>query len=143
MLGHLSATANFCLAAIRGGKDGKGGDGDSKLSGMNVHVGNLSIIDTSPTSMTFSVNVNLTNPTNYSATIPYFNINVLVNGTHLAQAIVEDMEIKPGNNTNLLAKAVWDPLGFGGPKGKEVGAEMLSQYISGMLAQIPSVDIGH
>lgn len=106
------------------------------MSNMNVHVGNLSIIDTSPTSMTFSVNVNLTNPTNYSATIPYFNINVLVNGTHLAQAIVEDMEIKPGNNTNLLAKAVWDPLGFGGVKGKEVGAEMLSQYISGFNTSI-------
>jgi len=86
--------------------------------------------------MTFEVNVNLTNPTNYSASIPYFSINILVNDTVLGQALVKDMHVIPGNNTNLVAQALWDPYGNSGKKGKHIGAEMLSQYISGFNTSI-------
>jgi hypothetical protein len=86
--------------------------------------------------MTFQVNVNMTNPSNYSATIPYFSINILVNGTVLGQAIIRDMHVKPGNNTNLVAQSLWDPYTNSGLKGKAIGAEMLSQYISGFNTSI-------
>ncbi|KAH9881203.1 hypothetical protein J1614_001698 [Plenodomus biglobosus] len=121
-----------------GGKDDKGDDNDGKLSGVNLKIGNLSIVDTSPTSITLQAHVNLTNPTNYSATVPYFDINILVNGTHLGHATARDIELHPGNNTNLLISAVWDPFTSGGAKGKEVGAELLSQYVSAHNGTIPA-----
>ncbi|KAJ4365270.1 hypothetical protein N0V83_008889 [Neocucurbitaria cava] len=116
---------------IRGGNGDKGGDDKNKLGAVNLKIGNLSIVDTSPTSITLHANVNLTNPTNYSATVPYFNINILVNGTKLGQATAKDVEVHPGNNTNILITAVWDPFTNSGAKGKEVGSELLSQYVSG------------
>lgn len=126
----MYAIANLCCSAIRGGKDNDDGDDKNKLSSVNLKIGNLSIMDTSPTSITLSAHVNLTNPTNYSATVPYFNINILVNGTHLGQATAKDIEVHPGNNTNILITAVWDPYTYGGADGKAVGAELLSQYVS-------------
>ncbi|KAF2127109.1 hypothetical protein P153DRAFT_344426 [Dothidotthia symphoricarpi CBS 119687] len=116
---------------IRGGKDDHDGDDKKSLSSLNLKIGNLSIIDTSPTSITLQAHVNITNPTNYSATVPYFNINILVNGTGVGQAIAKNIEVHPGNNTDLIVSAVWDPFTNGGEKGKEVGRELLSQYISG------------
>ena len=75
---------------------------------------------------------NLTNPTNYSATIPYFNINILANDTILAQAVAQDVSIHPGNNSNIAVSAVWDPFTNGGANGTAIGKEWLSQYISGI-----------
>jgi hypothetical protein len=103
---------------------------------MNIKVGNLSIIKTTPTSMTMQVHVNVTNPSNYTATIPFFSINILVNGTVLGQALINDMTVKPGNNTNLITTALWDPYTNSGDKGRAVGSEMLSQYISGFNTSV-------
>jgi hypothetical protein len=86
--------------------------------------------------MTMQVHVNVTNPSNYSATIPYFSINILVNGTVLGQALIHDMHVKPGNNTNLISTALWDPFTNSGEHGREVGSEMLSQYISGFNTSV-------
>jgi len=86
--------------------------------------------------MALQVHVNMTNPTNYSATVPYFSINILVNGTVLGQALIKDMNVVPGNNTNLIATALWDPSTNSGAKGKAIGAEMLSQYISGFNTSV-------
>ncbi|KAL5120549.1 hypothetical protein ACEQ8H_001568 [Pleosporales sp. CAS-2024a] len=108
-----------------------GDDIKSRFKALNLAVGNLSIINTTPTSMTMQVHVNVTNPTKYSATIPYFSINILVNGTVLGQALIHDMHVKPGNNTNLITTALWDPYTNSGEHGRAVGSEMLSQYISG------------
>ncbi|KAH7094744.1 hypothetical protein FB567DRAFT_510969 [Paraphoma chrysanthemicola] len=119
-----------------GSGNGGGSDPKSRFEALNVAVGNLSIVKTTPTSMTLQVHVNMTNPTNYSATVPFFSINILVNGTVLGQALINDMHIKPGNNTNLIATALWDPYTNSGAKGKAVGAEMLSQYISGFNTSV-------
>jgi hypothetical protein len=86
--------------------------------------------------MTLQVHVNMTNPTNYSATVPFFSINILVNGTVLGQALIKDMHVVPGNNTNLVATTLWDPSTNSGLHGKAVGAEMLSQYISGFPVNV-------
>jgi hypothetical protein len=132
-----SAIANLWRSAIHNGSDNGGGsDPKSRFEALNVAVGNLSIVKTTPTSMTLQVHVNMTNPTNYSATVPFFSINILVNGTVLGQALINDMHIKPGNNTNLIATALWDPYTNSGAKGKAVGAEMLSQYISGFNTSV-------
>lgn len=75
--------------------------------------------------------MNLTNPTNYSATVPYADINILTNDTLLGHATVRDLYIGPGNNTNIPVTAVWDPLTLSGKPSAAVGREFLSQYISG------------
>lgn len=93
-------------------------------------MGNLSIIDTSPTSLTLQAHVNFTNPTNYSAVVPYFNANCIVNGSVLAQAVIKDTIVRPGNNS-LVATIVWDPSTNSGDEGRAIGRELLSQYVSG------------
>ena len=85
-------------------------------------------MDTTESKLLIEANVNMTNPTNYSATIPYVNINILSNGTVLGDATAENISIIPGPNTNILVKAVWSPISA---HGVETGRELLSQYISG------------
>ncbi|KAF2809599.1 uncharacterized protein BDZ99DRAFT_388718 [Mytilinidion resinicola] len=107
-----------------------GKDGDS-IGSLSPKIGNLKILDTGATSLTLQAEVNFTNPTNYSATVPYFNINILVNDTILGSATATNVLVVPGNNTNVTITAVYDPFGNSGEKGKTVGRELLSQYISG------------
>ncbi|KAF2471513.1 uncharacterized protein BDR25DRAFT_393166 [Lindgomyces ingoldianus] len=106
----------------------KGGKGFGALS---PRIYNLTIMDTSPTGVTLQALVNFTNPTKYSATVPYFNINILVNDTILGQATAKNVFVHPGNNTNVAVTAVYDPITNSGRAGKFIGKELLSQYISG------------
>lgn len=94
-------------------------------------IGNLQIIDTGKTSLTLTASVNFTNPTEYSATVPFVDIHILTNGTLLGHATAKDIKVVPGVNTNILVTAVWDPQTMGGEEGHHVGVEFLSQYISG------------
>ncbi|KAH0265887.1 hypothetical protein KCU91_g11144, partial [Aureobasidium melanogenum] len=94
-------------------------------------IGNLQILDTGKTSLTLTALVNFTNPTEYSATVPFVDINILTNDTLLGHATAKDVHVVPGNNTNILVTAVWDPRTLGGEQGHRVGVEFLSQYISG------------
>ena len=108
-----------------------GGQSGSGLGSLSPKLGNLSIVDTAPSSITFNAMVNFTNPTNYSATVPYFNINILANGTILGQGTAQDVLVVPGNNTNVPIRAFFDPLAFSGEEGRGVGREFISQYLSG------------
>jgi hypothetical protein len=74
--------------------------------------------------------VNLTNPTPYSANIPYINIHIVKNGSIIGEATADHIDVKPGNNTNLLIKATWDP-SMGNEDAPRVGRELISQYLSG------------
>ncbi|KAK5009489.1 hypothetical protein LTR60_005187, partial [Cryomyces antarcticus] len=99
-------------------------------------LGNLKILDTGSSSITLQAEVNVTNPTEYSATVPYIDINILNNGTILGHATAKDVRVVPGPNENILVTAVWDPLISSGSKGQAVGKEFLSQYISGWNSTI-------
>ncbi|KAF2737320.1 hypothetical protein EJ04DRAFT_431262 [Polyplosphaeria fusca] len=123
--------ANSYGLAIGHGKGDDGDKGDNRMGALSPKIWNLSITETSRTSLTLEALVNITNPTNYSATVPYFNINILVNGTVLGQAIARDVFVHPGNNTNIAVSAVWDPSTNSGENGTAVGKEVISQYISG------------
>ncbi|KAF3007725.1 hypothetical protein E8E13_009752 [Curvularia kusanoi] len=128
----IPAEGTVPVKPIRGGKEHDGpDDGKSPMERLNLKVGDMAIVDTSPTSITLQMKSNFTNPTNYTATIPYFNINVLVNGTLIGSATVENSTVRPGNNSGTVVTVLWDPYNYGGAKGKEVGAEWLSQFISG------------
>lgn len=99
-------------------------------------INDLHIIETNPTSMTLAASVNLTNPTEYSATVPFINIHILKNESLLGHATARDIEVVPGVNDNLMVHAVYAPYNLGGKTAKAVGRELLSQYISGFNTTI-------
>ncbi len=102
------------------------------LEGFSPKIGALRIIETTKSTLLLEAKINITNPTDYSATIPYVNINLLSNGTRVGQATVRNISIVPGSNNNLMAEALWDPVTSSGRAGLDQGRELLSQYISGM-----------
>lgn len=99
-------------------------------------INDLHIVNTTATSMTLAALVNLTNPTEYSASVPYIDIHIIKNGSLLGHATARDMEIKPGKNDNLLVHAIYAPFDMGGKTAKAIGKELLSQYISGFNTTI-------
>lgn len=105
--------------------------GGGGISGLRPKVFDLQILNTTSESIALQAKINLTNPTVYSATIPHARINIANNGTILGHATVRNLDVVPGNNTNLIAEAIWDPKEAGGEKGGEVGRNLLSQYLSG------------
>lgn len=102
------------------------------MTSFSPEVGELEILDTSRTTLTIGAKVNVTNPTEYAATIPYVDINISVNDTILGHATARDVSVVPGHNHNLAIEAVWNPSSHSGNEGAHVGRELLSQYISGL-----------
>jgi hypothetical protein len=91
----------------------------------------VKVLSTSKTSINLQAQVNFTNPTDYTAHIPFINIHILKNGSVIGDATLQRVDIVQGNNTNILVQATWDPTTFGGKEGAKIGGELLSQYISG------------
>ncbi|KAH6656326.1 hypothetical protein BKA67DRAFT_512212 [Truncatella angustata] len=104
--------------------------GKGLLQGLTPKVRSLKIIDTSPTSITLQAFVNITNPTPYTAHVPYMNIHVVKNGSILGHATVENMDMVKGVNPDLLVTARWEP-SMGGNEGRQIGRDLISQYLSG------------
>jgi hypothetical protein len=101
------------------------------LERINPHIFDLKILDTSETSLTLEAKVNFTNPTRYTASVPYFNIHVLSNNSVIAQATVRDTEVITGNNSNVVIQVLWDPVHLGDANSSSIARNLLSQYISG------------
>ena len=97
-------------------------------TGFLPKIGNLRLLDTAKSSIKLAADVNFTNPTDYSATVPYFNIKLLNNGTELGYAYARNITVKPGVNKMIPIEAVWEPVG---KRGAIQGREVLSQYVSG------------
>ena len=120
--------ADGSILAISGGS----------LEGFKPKVGSLQILETTKSSLTIEAKVNVTNPTDYSATVPYVNICLLSNGSRLGYATAENISVVPGQNDNMLVKALWEPHG---KHGRTVARELLSQYISGNNAAPESAKV--
>lgn len=87
--------------------------------GFEQTIGDLEILETTAKTITLSATVNVTNPTDYSARVPYVNISVSSNGTDLGFATARDVDVVPGKNVVKVQAEL------------EIGRELLSQYISG------------
>ncbi len=74
--------------------------------------------------------MNITNPTEYSAHIPFVGIHVLCNNTIIGTATAENLDVTTGNNTNLVIGAIWNP-SLSGEQGLKVGRDLLSEFVSG------------
>jgi hypothetical protein len=81
--------------------------------------------------MVVSTRVNFTNPTNYSASVPFADFLILYNETAVAHITAHDISVAPGNNTYLPIDFSWCPLELSGPDGVDAGRTLLSSYISG------------
>ena len=100
------------------------------LSSFAPQVGSIRVLDTTPTFISLQARVNITNPTPYTAFVPAISIQIFANNTVVGEARAKNLDVKAGNNTNLVVEAMWNP-SLGGNKGVEIGRNFLSQYISG------------
>lgn len=98
---------------------------------LHLRVGDLKVIETSPKSITLQALVNFTNPTEYTAHVPYFKLDIMSNGSLIGQGYARDVSMSRGENRNIPIKAIWDPLNLGGADAAAIGRELLSQYVSG------------
>lgn len=80
--------------------------------------------------MTFSALVNVSNPTPYSASIPYVNVHFFKNDSLLGNATLRNVNITTGQNRNIPVTATWAPSAAGNDA-RKVGVDLLSEYISG------------
>lgn len=79
--------------------------------------------------------VNITNPTPYTASIPYVNAHILCNGSVIGEVTAEDLDIKTGHNSYLVVQAKWNP-SMGGEGAKTIARDLISQYLSGFNTSI-------
>lgn len=86
--------------------------------------------NTTESSLFVSTQMNFTNPTEYSATVPFVDVLMLYNGTGLAHIVARDIFVVPGNNTNVSIDFSWSPLDIGGIDGKEAGRALISSFMS-------------
>ncbi|KAH7015244.1 hypothetical protein EDB80DRAFT_605705 [Ilyonectria destructans] len=98
---------------------------------LNPQVGEIQILNTSDTGVHLQALVNITNPTQYTAIVPYINIHVLHEGEILGEAVARNIDFGLGNNTNILVRSTWDPVRFGGESAHKIGRKLLSDYVSG------------
>ncbi|EME85062.1 uncharacterized protein MYCFIDRAFT_42052 [Pseudocercospora fijiensis CIRAD86] len=101
------------------------------LGGVKPKLVDVNISNTTETSLTIDAKVNVTNPTPYSASIPYIDIHILKNGSLLGHATAHNLTITTGRNSFLEVTAIYSPLDSGGKPAKEIGRNLISQYISG------------
>lgn len=106
------------------------GGGSNTSHVLSPEIGALNILSTSPTSLTLSAKINLTNPTEYSAAVPYIDVYLLANDTIIGNATATNVNFETGFNRDLSVTALWNP------QDREVGRELLSKYISGMSAPL-------
>jgi len=92
-----------------------------KTGGFKHKVGKISVVETTENKLTMEARVTITNPTDYYASMPRVDAELFVNGTKMGNAWGGG-DIKPGDN-EIVSYIAWDKT--------DVGAEFLSQFISG------------
>lgn len=128
---HLCCVKSDMSAAIHKG----GFSGGNPLTKLEPKVGNIMILDTTAGSVMLQALVNVTNPTPYTASIPYVNAHIVCNGSVLGEFTAENLDITKGNNTNLVVRATWNP-SMGGAGAATIARDLLSQYLSGFNTSI-------
>lgn len=103
---------------------------------LNPRVVSLQLGDTTESSMVVSTLVNFTNPTEYSATVPFVDFLILYNDTTVAHIAAQNLSVVPGNNSYVPFDFFWSPLNSSGIDGVEAGRALFSSYISGQYCSM-------
>ncbi|KAJ5342010.1 hypothetical protein N7541_011134 [Penicillium brevicompactum] len=106
------------------------------LGRLNPRVISLRLGDTTESSMTVSTLVNFTNPTQYSATIPFVDLLILYNDTTVGHITAQNLSIAAGNNSHVPIDFLWCPSDLSGDHGVEAGRALFSSYISGFNTSV-------
>ncbi|KAJ6108098.1 hypothetical protein N7523_009421 [Penicillium sp. IBT 18751x] len=130
---HVAATVDTKVSTGLGRFAVRGipADGD-----VPVNIASIELKNTTETSLYVSTHLNFTNPTDYSATIPFVDILMLYNGTALAHIVARNIAIIPGNNTHVPIDFLWSPLEIGGIDGKEAGRAFMSSVASDLNTSV-------
>jgi hypothetical protein len=89
----------------------------------------LRVTNSTPNAMSLETTIDVENPTEYSAIIPFADVKITVNNTILGHIAVRNLNVSEGLNRNLTVIAEYAPMS--GEKGRKTGRELLSQWISG------------
>lgn len=109
------------------------------LPNIDPKVESLKIVHTTNSSILVRTSLNFTNPTNYSANVPYIDLKLVHNSTDVARLIARDLTVSPGLNTRVEIDGLWNPLDASGEKGVAAGRDLLSQFVSGRLTHNLSI----
>jgi hypothetical protein len=104
------------------------------LADFTPEITNMTVIASTKDSLTLEAKVSINNPTNYSATVPFADVNILSNDTVLGHATAKNLLIRPRSNDGIEVQAVWGVSGSSSSvdnKTRSVGRELLSQFVSG------------
>ncbi|KAL4921241.1 hypothetical protein BDW62DRAFT_175259 [Aspergillus aurantiobrunneus] len=104
--------------------------GGSLPGDWKLHVQSLELGATTESSLLVRTMVNLTNPTQYSASVPLLDLLLVYNATRIAHITARDVTIVPGANTGLNVDLQWSPLDLGGPSAVLAGQDLLSRFVS-------------
>ncbi|KAF3491886.1 uncharacterized protein GIQ15_01403 [Arthroderma uncinatum] len=102
-----------------------------KITDIKPRIQSIEIVETTKDSVLARANVNFTNPTNYTAHIPYINIKLVHNSSDVAHIIGHNVHVGPGQNSGVQIDALWNPLESGGEEGVAAGRDLVSKCVSG------------
>ncbi len=111
--------------------DGRAGLPGDLIGNIKPRVGNIWIRNTTATAVRLECAVNFTNPTQYTASVPYINLHIVSGDNILGNVTVQDLLVGQGNVTDVTVSASWDPAGLGGDTSREAGRKLISDYLSG------------
>ncbi|KAI6643014.1 hypothetical protein MCOR08_000197 [Pyricularia oryzae] len=97
---------------------------------LKPKIGQLQITDTTYSSVSIDALVNITNPTPYTANIPFVTVHVVSNGSIVGEATAENLVVGLGENNMLVVKVKWAP-SHGGDKAAVDGRNLISGFLSG------------
>ncbi|KAA8649121.1 hypothetical protein EYZ11_000666 [Aspergillus tanneri] len=103
---------------------------------LNPQIESLELGPTTESSLVVKAKVNITNPSPYSASVPFVDLLLIYNATKVAHITGRDLMLVPGVNTGLSLDLEWSPLDLDGPTGQNAGRELISQYVSGSNATV-------
>lgn len=101
------------------------------LDQLNPRIESLELGPTTESSALIKTKINLTNPTEYSATVPLADFVLLYNTTPVAHVSTRNISVAPGVNTGIPIDFFWSPMEASGPDGIKAGHKMMSRYASG------------
>ncbi|KAK1143086.1 hypothetical protein N8T08_006970 [Aspergillus melleus] len=98
---------------------------------LKPQIESLALGPTTESSFVVNTKINVTNPSPYSASVPFVDLLLVYNTTRVAHVTARDLTIVPGVNSGLPVDLKWSPLELDGLAGRDAGRELMSQYISG------------
>lgn len=100
---------------------------------VNPKIESIRISHTTKSSIALEATLNFTNPTPYTANVPFVDLKLIYNGSNVANITGRDLLISPGFNPLVRMEGFWNPSAASGEDGVISGRKLISRYISGRL----------